>query len=237
LTIKERISRLNHKEAKKVIFLPAKIITMENLLEHISNRDLTAFLTEWNDIKNDLDEVQKQELLTQLIAFHYDEKDFDFFRKVMDAIIEDKLNLDFHIEHWAPTFLSLSVHVVSQNLFDYLLSKGANINFIGDPYAFEDDEYVRNELKLEDRRYATCLDFARLKLQDMMSADYHYQRPDWSGIEASWAEIDPSEEMTVSKRFYAYLVEQSQYLYELIHLNQLITHIIKSGGKGYSELL
>jgi hypothetical protein len=209
---------------------------MENLLEYIRNRDLTGFLGEWDNVKNDLEEVQKQELLTQIIAFHYDDKDFDFFRAVMDAIIEDHLNLDFNIEHYAPTFLSLAVHVVSQNLFDNILSKGADINFIGDPYASEDDEYVRNELKIEDRRYATCLDFARLKLTEMMSSDYHYQRPDWTGIEAPWAEIDPSEEMTVSKRFYVYLVEQSQYLYELIHLNQLIEHIRKSGGKMYLEL-
>jgi hypothetical protein len=209
---------------------------MENLFEHISNRDLSGFLAEFNNMKNDLDEIQKQELITQIIAFHYDEKDFDFFRKSMDAIIGDHLNLNFNIEHWAPTFLSLAVHVVSQNLFDYFISKGADINFIGDPYAFEEDEYIRNELKLEDRRYATCLDFARIKLADLMSTDYHYQRPDWTGIDAPWAEIDPSEEMTVSKRFYAYLVEQSQYLYELIHLNQLIDLIIKSGGKGYSEL-
>jgi hypothetical protein len=209
---------------------------MENLFEHISNRDLSSFLAEFENMKNDLDEVQKQELITQIIAFHYDEKDFDFFRKSMDAIIEDHLSLNFNIEHWAPTFLSLAVHVVSQNLFDYLLSKGAGINFVGDPYAFEDDEYIRTELKLEDRRYATCLDFAELKIRDMMGTDYHYQKPDWTGIEAPWAEIDASEEITVSKRFYAYLVEQSQYLYELIHLNLLIEHIRKSGGKGYNEV-
>jgi hypothetical protein len=209
---------------------------MENLLEHISNRDLTEFVAEWNNSKGDFDEAQKQELLTQIIAYHYDDKDFDFFCKVMDAITDDHMNLDFHIEHWAPTFLCLAVHVVSQNLFDYLISKGAGINFIGDPYAFEDDEYIRTELKLEDRRYATCLDFAELKLRDMMGADYHYQKPDWTGIEAPWAEIDASEEITVSKRFYAYLVEQSQYLYELIHLNLLIEHIRKSGGKGYNDV-
>ena len=209
---------------------------MENLLEHIDNRDLTGFINEWNNSKGDFDESGKQELLTQIIAFHYDDGEFDFFRKILDAITEDPVNLDFHIEHWAPTFLCLAVHVVSRNLFDYLLSKGAGINFVGDPYAFEDDEYLRQELKLEDRRYATCFDFAGLKLSDMMSSDYHYQKPDWTGIEASWAEIDASEEMTVSKRYYAYLVEQSQYLFELIHLNQLMEHIRDSGGKGYNEL-
>jgi hypothetical protein len=209
---------------------------MENLLEYIINRDINGFLAEYENIRNDLDEVQRQELLTQIIAFNYDEKDFEFFRKVMDPVIGEDLKLDFNIEHWAPTFLSLAAHVVSENLFNYLLSKGANINFIGDPYAFEDDEYVRSELKIEDRGYATCLDFARKKLSEMMGTEYRYQRPDWTGIEASWSEIDPSEEMKISKRYHAYLVEQSQYLFELIHLNRLIEHIRKSGGKEYHEL-
>ena len=209
---------------------------MEKLLELVGNRDLDGFISGWNNSKGDFDESLKQELLTQIIAFHYDDGDFDFFRKILDIITEDPLNLDFNIEHWAPTFLSLAVHVVSRDLFDYLRSKGAGINFIGDPYAFEDDEYLREELKLEDRRYATCLDFAEMKLRDMMGSDYHYQKPDWTGVEASWTEIDASEELTVSKRYFAYLVEQSQYLFELIHLNGLIEHIKNSGGKGFDEL-
>jgi hypothetical protein len=209
---------------------------MENLLELIINRDLNGFLAEYETVKKDLDETGKQELLSQIIAFHYDDKDFDFFRKVMDAIMEDQLNLDFHIEHWAPSFLALAVHVVSRNLFDYLISKGADINFVGDPYAFEDDEYIRNELKLVDRGYATCLDFAEKKLMEMMGSDYHYQRPDWTGVEGSWSEIEPKEEITTSKRYYAYILEQAQYLFELVHLNRLIEHIRNSGGKRYSEI-
>jgi hypothetical protein len=75
-----------------------------------------------------------------------------------------------------------------------------------------------------------------LKLSEMMNSDYHYQRPDWTGIDAPWAEIEPAEEITVSKRYYAYILEQSQYLFELIHLNSLIEHIREKGGKNYSQL-
>ncbi len=209
---------------------------MENLLVFIVNLDFTGFTEAWEKEKNDYDESQKQELLKEIVAFNYDDKEFSFFQKIFDLIIGDSLNLNFHTEHWAPNFLCLAVHVVSENLFDYLLSKGADINFVGDPYAFEDDEYIRNELKLEDRRYSTCLDFGVMKLSDMMGSEYHYQRPDWTGIDAPWAEIEPSEEITVSKRYYAYLVEQSQYLYELIHLNNLIDHIRKLGGKTFSDI-
>ena len=209
---------------------------MEDLLELIDNKNLLGFTELWENQKNDFDEAERQEFLKEVIAFHYDEKQFPFFQKVLDMIMGDDPNLNFHIEHWAPTFLSLAVHVVSATLFDYLLSKGADINFIGDPYAFEDDEYIRTELKIEDRRYATCLDFAILKFSEMMNSDYNYQRPDWTGIDAPWAEIEPAEEITVSKRYYTYIIEQSQYLYELIHLNRLVTHIREMGGETYQEL-
>jgi hypothetical protein len=209
---------------------------MEELLAHIDNLDLAAFSEEWEKNKNEFGEAERQELLKEIIAFHYDDKQFPFFQKILDLIIGEGLNLNFHIEHWAPSFLSLAVHVVSESLFDYLLSKNADINFIGDPYAFEDDEYIRTELKIEDRRFATCLDFALLKLSEMMNSDYNYQRPDWTGIDTPWAEIDGSEEITIRKKYYAYILEQSQYLYELIHLNGLINHIRETGGKTYSEL-
>ena len=209
---------------------------METLLGKISEFSFEEFVEEWEKQKEQFDENQKQELISQIIAFHYDDKEFPFFRKVLDLIIDQDFNLNFNIEHWAPTILCLAVHVVSQNLFDYFISKGADINFIGDPYALEDDDYVRSELKLEDRRYATCLDFALMKQSELMTSDYHYERPDWTGIDTPWAEIDPSEEMTMSKRYYAYILEQAQYLYDVIHLNNLIDHIKQSGGKSYREL-
>lgn len=209
---------------------------MEELMDFILNRDIEGFTSTWEGNKDSFDEADKQAFLTEMIAFNYDDKEFPFFEKVLDQMIDESFNLDFNIEHWAPTFLCLSIHVVSQQLFDYLLARGAHINFIGDPYAFEDDDYIRNELKLEDRRYATCLDFATLKLSEMMGSDYTYQRPDWTGIDAPWAEIDPKEELTVSKRYYAYVVEQAQYLYEVIHLNQLVEHIKAKGGKSYAQL-
>jgi hypothetical protein len=209
---------------------------MENLLAFISNHDLTGFTEDWNNRKNEFSEEQKQELISQTIAFHFDEKEFSFFQKVIDLIAENNLNLNFNIEHWAPSLLCLAVHVVSRNLFDFLLSKGADINFIIDKYAFEDEDYIRDEIKVKDERYTTCMEFASMKLEGMLTSEYHYQRPDWSEIDLPWAEIDNSEEMTVSKRYYTYLVEQSQYLYDLVHLNEMVEHIQKLGGKSVKEL-
>ncbi|MEI6898994.1 MAG: hypothetical protein WCL00_03880 [Bacteroidota bacterium] len=209
---------------------------MEQLLEKIATNDFEGFTTEWEKIQEELDESDRQTLVEQIIAYHYDEKEFPYFKKVLDLIITPGFNLNFHTEHWAPTLLCLAVHVVSFDLFDFFLSKGADINFIGDPYAHEEDDYIQNELKLEDRRFTTCLDFAQMKLDGLLGSDYQYQRPDWTGIDTTWAEIEPREEFTTSKRYYAYILEQAQYLYELIHLNILVAHIRKLGGKGFLEL-
>ena len=158
---------------------------MEQILEKITATDYEGFAAEWEKIQGELDEGDRQTLVEQIIAYHYDDKEFPFFKKVLDTIIIPGSDLNFHTEHWAPTLLCLAVHVVSADLFDYFLSKGADINFIGDPYAHEEPEYIENELKLDDRRYTTCLDFARMKLNGLLGSDYQYQRPDWTAIDSS----------------------------------------------------
>lgn len=209
---------------------------METLLELIGNRDFDAFANEWNARKGEFETEEKQELIAQTLAFQYDDKEFPFFLKVFDLVIGEGLDLNFNVEHWAPSLLCLSVHLVSRDLFDYLRSKGADVNFVCDKYAFEDEDYVKNELKVTDERYTTCLEFAEMKLEGLFTTEYHYQRPDWSGVDAPWAEVPSEEEITVSKRYYAYLVEQSQYLHDLIHLNQLVEHIRRIGGKTARQL-
>ena len=208
---------------------------MENLLEFISNHDINGFTEDWNNRKDQFTEDQRQELISQIIAFHFDEKEFSFFQKAIELIAENNLNLNFNIEHWAPSLLCLAVHVVSRNLFDFLLSKGADINYIIDKYAFEDEDYIK-DVKIKDERYTTCLEFARMKLEGMLTSEYHYQQPDWTGIDVPWAEIESDEETTVSKRHYAYILEQAQYLHDLIHLNEMAEHIRKRGGKTVADL-
>ncbi|MAN60210.1 MAG: hypothetical protein CMC08_10280, partial [Flavobacteriaceae bacterium] len=158
------------------------------------------------------------------------------FKKAFDLIIGSKLNLNFNIEHWAPTFLSLVIlRAPSKQLFEYFLKKGADINFIGDTLAFEEGESLEFEKKhLLYGQYQTCVDFAQIKLNDLLTTDYNYDVPD-KKIEGHHTEVENGE-ITISKMEYLYLHEQSEYLFDLINTDKLLDHIKNSGGKTYEDL-
>ncbi|MBN2730244.1 MAG: hypothetical protein JXR53_13550 [Bacteroidales bacterium] len=210
---------------------------IDQLLKAINSHDILGFEKVWNDIENDISEKDKQKLLTEILDNYYSEKKSTFFIKVFDKIIDSKVSLDFSIDHWTPTFLSLAVHKSSQRLFDYFLKRGANVNFIGDSYVFETKKTIKPETKeLDIERYSTCLDFAENKLADLLSVDYNYFVPDKDEEIHHWSEIDCKEEITIRKIDFYYLVEQSQYLQDLIHTDSLIDYIKSIGGKTYEEL-
>jgi len=209
----------------------------DQIINAIEIKDFSDFEKVWKTLGNGLTEIEKQNILTEIVEYHYSDKSFNFFIKVFNKIIDSKVSLDFNIAHWAPTFLSLVVMKASKKLFDYFLRKGANINFIGDSYAFETEETIQQEIeKFGMKRYSTCLDFAELKLSDDLTVRYNYAVPEVKEYFASWQEIDDKEEITIPKRDYYYLVEQSQYLHDLIHTDRLVDHIKSLGGKTYVQL-
>jgi hypothetical protein len=125
----------------------------------------------------------------------------------------------------------------SIKLFDYFVNKGASINFIGDSFAFEEGESLEHEKKyaLFDQ-FQTCLDFGRIKLDDLLTVDYNYDVPERK-TEKDWREmLDEDGKITISKREYLYLQEQSQYLYDLVNTDKLLDHIKSLGGKTYDQL-
>ena len=133
-------------------------MTTNQLIRSIEAKNFSDFEKVWTDLCNNLSETNKQNILTEIIDYYYSDKDFSFYVKVFDKIIDSKVSLDFNIDHWAPTFLSLVVMKASRQLFDYFLRKGANINFIGDSYAFEPEEIIKHETEeIDIERYATCL--------------------------------------------------------------------------------
>lgn len=211
---------------------------LNELHDLLETKRFDEFFATLPELVHDLTEQERQELLVEIIDFYYDRKQFSRFKNVFDLIIGSKLNLNFNIEHWAPTFLSLVVlRAPYKELFDYFVKKGANINFIGDSYAFEDAESLEYELKHSlFERYQTCLDFAQLKLDDMLLIDYNYDVPDKKvdGDRSSLAE--DAGDMTISIREYLYLYEQSEYLFNLIFTDRLVDHIKNSGGKTFEEL-
>lgn len=204
------------------------------LLRHIENLDFVQFQNEWNLTKNESTEKDRQKLLLKILDYHYHKANFSFFVKVFDEILLKQTSLDFNIDHWAPTFLSLSVQKSSKMLLQYFLRKGANVNFIGDTFS----EYSQKEIENESEnmeRYTTCLDFANLKYGDMFSVDYNFSPPFYD-IEERKHNENASDKITITKGHYFDLVEQSIYLQDLIHLDRVRDYIINSGGKNYEEL-
>lgn len=189
---------------------------------------LKAFQTAWQVLEPHLSEREKQEFLIILIDGHYHHHYFVYFKTLLDIILHQRINLNFSIDHWAPTFLSLAIEKASRPLFDYLVGKGAQINFIGDRNLFDADP------NLEDgsERYWTALDYATIKVADMMSIDYNYAVPEslCDCLEES------NEQIVISKALYCDLLEQAVYLQKLIRIDNIADHIASIGGKHFHDL-
>ncbi|MCO5233093.1 MAG: hypothetical protein M9888_05100 [Chitinophagales bacterium] len=73
-------------------------------------------------------------------------------------------------------------------------------------------------------------------MADSLTVDYNYSVPDTKDYITSWQDIDDNEGVTIKKQDYYYLIEQSQYLHDLIHTNRLVEYIKSLGGKTYNQL-
>jgi hypothetical protein len=211
---------------------------LEKFLKPIEHRDLENFISLFNTYKNDLTEEFKQQLLVQIVDKYSSIREFPFFKNIFDAIIGSKLNLNFNIDHWAPSFLSLVVFKTpSIEILDYFVRKGANINFIADFYFFENEELIEQEEVLP--RYFTTLDIAMRTRDDMLVVDnfsYTYRSTEeFKGVE-NWRQMNCNETIEVNKKDYFELIEQSMYLQNLILIDELIDYIVLIGGKEYDEI-
>lgn len=206
----------------------------EKLIEAIEANDYDSFFIEWDKIKISITEKEKQLLLVEIVDEHYSDSKFSFFKKVLDKIIDKKLNLNFNIDHWAPSFLSLSILKFSKTLFLYLIENHASINYISDRYAFE-DEVTKNEEAEYYERFYTCLDFAKLQSADMFIVDFTFCPPDWEKINKLINETE-NETISVLKQDYLDLAEQAQYLHDVRELDNIIDEIKSLGGKTIDEL-
>ena len=122
----------------------------------------------------------------------------------------------------------------SLQLFEYFVRKGANINFIGDQYAYETEDSINQEtLEWGLTRYYTCLDFALLKLEDDFLIHYNFKVPSKEDIVHQELKED---RVVIEKEALNDLLEQAQYLKNLIFTDKIITFIKLNGGKTYVEL-
>lgn len=208
----------------------------EQLIELLELKQYDDFFSGLPKVILEMTEKERQELLVDIIDFHYDRNLFSKFKKAFDLIIGAKLNLNFNIDHWASTFLSLVVlRAPSFQLFEYFLKKGADINFIGDTLFFEEGESLEFEKKhLLYGQFQTCVDFTQIKLNDLLTTDYNFDVPG-KRSEGDWRDTT-HENITISKSEYLYLYEQSEFLFDIINTDRLFDHMKRIGGKTYEEL-
>lgn len=195
------------------------LMNLGNLIHSIQKKDFTSFKVEFS--KQVLSQVEKQLLLIVIFDEYYDFKNYSFFKKVFDIIIESKINLNFKIEnHWGDNLLSLVVlrapHI---QLFDYFIDKGAKLNYVSKA----SDRYEQSQ---------TCLDFAEMKFYDDVS-DNEYEF--FSDINPNFDTIHEGK-VCIDKSDYLGLLERSVKLKDIYDTYKLINHIIAIGGKRFSEL-
>lgn len=104
---------------------------------YLKTRIYGQFTEELNTNIKTIKGNEKQQLLTDIIDYYYDKKQHSFIKKAFDLIIDSKLNLNFNIDHWAPTFLSLVVigapHI---ELFEYFIKKEPTLTLLETPGHF-----------------------------------------------------------------------------------------------------
>jgi hypothetical protein len=89
-----------------------------------------------------------------------------------------RVSLNFQMDEGAPTLLCTVAHHGSQQLLDYFLREGADINYIGVQFAFLTPEEIAKDSLIQDHdRYETALDYTERKLYDLLRLEYHYKIP------------------------------------------------------------
>lgn len=179
-----------------------------------------------------LSEKEKQQILVTIIEDYYNHNFFSKFKKIFNLLIGDKLNLNFNINSYAPTLLSLVIQKApSYQLFEFFINKGADLNFIGDTFAFEDEESLKFEIEnYSATRYQTCLDFANQKSADLLGNDFGFDVPNNKSLNMK------DDNITLTKSEYLYLYNQSQYLFDVVNTERLIGFIKQIGAKTFEEL-
>lgn len=193
-------------------------MNLGNLINSLNKYDFESFKTEY--LSQNLNEKLKQSLLVKIFESGYNHKQFSFYKKIFDLIIEGRLNVNFVSDDLIETpFLFLVAQYAPHiELFDYFIDKGAKLNF----YIQEEDFY---ELQ-------TCLDFVNKYIEDAIIDDvevYFYDvKTDYSTIH--------NNKVCVDKEDYEQLIKQSAHLFSLRKTVILRNHIIAIGGKRYQEL-
>lgn len=132
----------------------------------------------------------------------------------------------------APSLTALAVEKASLTLLDFLICKGADINFVGDVLAY--DKNPDYDLP-PTFRFSTCLDYtnyilSEVLLQDLKNTTY---KP---GKFKDWRSMDDNDHTLVSKKQYYLLLEALDNLEYIARVYSLGEYLKSIGAKRYSEM-
>lgn len=198
----------------------------------ISRRKFQEFEKYWLELRPKPNAADKRQILFEIIEDYYQDKDYLFYMDVFELIIDDKLNLNFEINHMAPSLTALAVEKASLILLDYLICKGADINFVGDVLAYDKEPDYDMPPAL---RFSTCLDYAYFILSEALLQDLKnsFYKP---GKFNDWRSMDDKEHALVSKKKYYQLLETQDTFEYATRVYSLSEYLKSIGAKRYSEL-
>ena len=204
------------------------------LYNYLEEGNYNRFLSSYWLKRPFLSESDKQRLLVKIIEGCYNDKDYKVYKHIFYPFIFDNVSFNFSVDDWVPNFLSLLIDKAPyKNLFHFFIRKGADINYVGDLFANDEDTY--EELKKTHDcpvlRYETCLDFVQKKLDYLMSDDCVYGEGETSNVVKD--ENDKIISYTIT---FKDVSEQDEYHSDLIKTIRLKDFIISLGGKTYEEL-
>jgi len=209
---------------------------MEKFIEYIENKDYNGLKQHWLREKGNYTDCDKQKLLYNIFLSFYKDKEYAFFRKLLKLFTDDKVNLNFSTDDYYCTLLSLAISMPSKILFNLFLEHGAKINFVGDKFAFENEESIKKELESGTERYFTCMDFANEIWGDYFIL-FHHWRPDIDKYSSEQSiAIDDKEMVTLPLRELVYYMEQANELHDIIITGEIIDELERNGAKRYDTM-
>ena len=175
-----------------------------------------------------------------MITFNYEETTDNFYERILDLVIDKDTDLNFSVDH-APSFLCLAIQHCSIKLFNFLLSKNVDINFIGDDFVgMTEEEFLIDTEYSHEPRYSTCLDYACLRYDDKMYVfNIEFEdKPDFTKLRGYEKHKDSYEgDITISQNEYHHLLRKSKFLVDYMELAKLIILIGDKGGRDYNDLM
>lgn len=197
-------------------------MNLGNLIYYIVKLDYDSFKSEFQ--KEKLSERDRQDLLVIIFENGYNHKQYSFYKKVFDLVIEGRLNINFIANDFFKTpFLFIVAEFAPYiEIFEYFIDKGAKINL----YYNEDDGFEGFNY------FKTCLDHIEIIIQDSVLDDLE---GDFYNVKSNYSEIY-YDKVCVDKEDYEQLIKQSAHLFHLRKTTILRNHIVAVGGKRYSEL-